>query len=132
MESTTEPGIDLFADELPSMDEIKKLSEYVHSGERNMISFGEQVESHMSDSGQKASLSVGIGLFMLGRNGEAVARARRVQLPGDLRGDRSLDHGRRWWCGRLRRGSDLDGRCRGRWRLRSSRGHRFRLRLGSR
>jgi DNA-directed RNA polymerase subunit alpha len=68
----TEPGIDLFADNLPSMDEIKTLSDFIHSGEKNQLVFNEQVESNMSRTGQKACLATGIGLFILGRNAEAV------------------------------------------------------------
>ena len=74
MEPVTEPGIDLFADNLPSMDEIKKLSEFIRSGEANMISFSEQVESNMSRTGQKACLETGIGLFILDRNAEAAEK----------------------------------------------------------
>jgi len=72
MVSITEPGIDLFANNLPSMDEIKTLSEFIHSSEANRISFNEQVESNISKTGHKASLAAGIGLFILGRNAEAV------------------------------------------------------------
>ena len=79
MESIMEPGIDLFADESLSMDEIKRLSAYVHSSERNMISFGEQVESNMSKTGQKANLDVGIGLFILCRNDEAAAKLAKAK-----------------------------------------------------
>ncbi|MGB2864889.1 MAG: DNA-directed RNA polymerase subunit alpha C-terminal domain-containing protein [Sedimentisphaerales bacterium] len=74
MEPVTEPGIDLFTDNLPSMDEIKTLSEFIHSSETNRISFNEQVESNMSKNGQKASLAVGIGLFLLGRYAEAAEK----------------------------------------------------------
>ena len=74
MEPVTEPGIDLFADNLPSMDEIKKLSEFVRSSEKNMISFKEQLESNISRTGQKACLALGIGLFILGRNAEAAEK----------------------------------------------------------
>jgi DNA-directed RNA polymerase subunit alpha len=70
----TEPGIDLFADNLPSMDQIKTLSEFVRSSEKNLISFNEQVESNMSKTGQKASLALGIGLFILGKNSEAAEK----------------------------------------------------------
>ena len=70
----TEPGIDLFADKLPSMDEIKTLSEFIHSGEANRINFNGQVELNMSKTGQNASLAVGIGLFILGRYAEAVEK----------------------------------------------------------
>ena len=78
MEPITEPEVDLFAEELPSMDEIKTLSEFVHLGEANQISFGEQVESNMSKSGQKARLAAGIGLFILGRNAEAVEKLQKA------------------------------------------------------
>jgi DNA-directed RNA polymerase subunit alpha len=74
MGPVTEPGIDLFADNLPSMDEIQTLSEFIHSSEANRISFNEQVESDMSRTGQKASLAVGIGLFILGRNAEGAKK----------------------------------------------------------
>jgi len=67
----TEPGIDLFAENLPSMDEIKKLSEFIHSGEANRTSFNEQVESNMAKNDQKAFLALGISLFILGRYAEA-------------------------------------------------------------
>lgn len=79
MEPITEPGIVLFADKLPKMDEIKALSEYIHSSEKNLISFSEQVESNMSRTGQKACLAVGIGLFILGRNAEAANKLRKAK-----------------------------------------------------
>ena len=72
MEQMTEPEIDLFAENLPSMDEIKQLSEYVHCGEANLLKFGEQVESHMANNSQKGRLAAGIGLYILGRNAEAI------------------------------------------------------------
>ena len=74
MGPVTETEIDLFADNLPSMDEIKTLSEFIHSGEKNQLDFNEQVESNMSRTGQKASLAVGVGLFILGRYAEAAGK----------------------------------------------------------
>ena len=71
MGPVTEPGINLFADKLPSMDEIKTLSDFINSGESSRISFKEQVELNMSKTGQTASLALGIGLFILGRYAEA-------------------------------------------------------------
>ena len=79
MESTTELGIDLFGDETLSLDEIKILSGTVHSSERNMISFGEQVEAHLSKTGQKGCLDAGIGLFILGRNAEAAEKLAKAK-----------------------------------------------------
>jgi len=78
MEPITEPVIDLVANELPSMDEIKKLSEFVHSGEANLLKFGEQVESNMSKAGPQARLAVGIGLYILGRSAEAVEKLQKA------------------------------------------------------
>lgn len=77
MEPVTELGIDLFADNLPSTDEIKTLSEFIRSSEKNVINFNEQVESNMSRTGQKACLATGIGLFILGRNAEAAEKLKK-------------------------------------------------------
>ena len=79
MEQIIELEIDLFADNLPSLDEIKTLSEQAHCGEYNLLKFGEQVESHMGNNGQKARLAVGIGLFILGRNAEAIGKLKKAQ-----------------------------------------------------
>jgi DNA-directed RNA polymerase subunit alpha len=78
MEQMTEPEINLFAENLPSLDEIKKLSEYVHCGEANLLKFGEQVESNMDNNGQKARLAAGIGLYILGRNEEAIEKLQKA------------------------------------------------------
>jgi DNA-directed RNA polymerase subunit alpha len=77
-----EQSIDLFADNLPSLDQIKTLSEFVHSSEKNRISFAEHLESNMSKTGQKALLAVGIGLYILGRNAEA---AEKLAKAGDCK-----------------------------------------------
>ena len=79
MEQITEMEIDLFAENLPSMEEIKTLSERVHCGEANLLKFGEQVESNLDNNGQKARLATGIGLFILGRNAEAIERLQKAQ-----------------------------------------------------
>jgi len=72
MEPIAKCEIDLFADNLPSMEKIKELCGFVHSSERNQIAFGERLEENMSKTGQKARLATGIGLFFLGRSEEAV------------------------------------------------------------
>ncbi len=79
MEPITECQIDLFADTLPSLDDIEKLSCFVHSSEANRIAFGKQVEENMSGTGQKASLATGIGLFILGKDAEAVKRLEKAK-----------------------------------------------------
>ena len=79
MEPITECELDLCAGSLPSMDEINQLAEFVHSSERNQIAFSEQLEENLSKTGQKASLAVGIGLFILGRNAEAVKKLKKAK-----------------------------------------------------
>ena len=74
MESVTESGIDLFADNLPSMDQIRTLSESVNSSEKSQMDFNDRLEANMSGTGQKASLAQGIGLFILGRYDEAAKK----------------------------------------------------------
>ncbi|MHC4912092.1 MAG: tetratricopeptide repeat protein [Planctomycetota bacterium] len=74
MEPITECQVDLFGGSVPSMDEIKELSTFVHCSEANRIALAEQVEENISRSGPKVSLTVGIGLFILGRDDEAVAK----------------------------------------------------------
>jgi DNA-directed RNA polymerase subunit alpha len=71
MEPITQPEINLFADQLPSMDDIQKLSEVVHSAESNELNFSQQVESNIGRSSPKALLAVGIGFYILGRFAEA-------------------------------------------------------------
>ena len=74
MESVTESGIDLFADNLPSMDQIRTLSESVNSSEKSQMDFNEQLQANMSRTGQKASLALGVGLLILGRYAEAAKK----------------------------------------------------------
>ncbi len=78
MEPITGLEIDLFADSPPSMEEIKKLSEFTHSSERNRLTFAEQVEENMNKTLAKSVLAVGIGLFILGRNDEAIRKLKKA------------------------------------------------------
>ena len=71
--------IDLFAGTLPSMDEIKKLSEFVHSSESNKMAFAEQLEANMAKASAKTVLALGIGLYILGRNDEAAAKLQKAK-----------------------------------------------------
>jgi len=79
MESITELGIDLFGKDLPSMDEIKTLSEVIHCSESNQIAFSEQLEANIGRQSPKARLAVGIGLFILGKNAEAAAKLQKAK-----------------------------------------------------
>jgi len=78
MEPIMQYQIDLFADNLPSMDEIEQLNRFVNSSERNQITFSEQLEENISKTGAKTVLAVGIGLFILGRNEEAVKKLEKA------------------------------------------------------
>jgi DNA-directed RNA polymerase subunit alpha len=82
VKAIAECGIDLFADVLPALEQIAKLSRFVNSSERNRIVFGEQLEKNLDQTGQKAALAVGIGLVIVGRNAEAVERLKKA---GDCR-----------------------------------------------
>lgn len=79
MEPITEPEIDLFADTLPSTDEVKKLSEFIHSSELNRLTFAEQVKENAGKTSPRGTLAVGIGLFILGKNAEAIAKLKKAK-----------------------------------------------------
>jgi DNA-directed RNA polymerase subunit alpha len=77
MVSIAETGIDLFGAELPSLDELRKLSLLVNSSEINKIAFAKQVQKN-----SRKNLAAGIGLAMLGRNAEAVEK---LEIAGDCK-----------------------------------------------
>ena len=77
METTTQQvqgSVDLFADELPELEQIKKLSDRVHSSEAGLLAFAEQVQQNISKTGAKGCLASGIGLFILGKDAEAIEK----------------------------------------------------------
>ena len=69
--------IDLFAAELPSMAQIKRLSAQVHSSEANAVAFSRQVEQNLSKTGANSCLAAGIGLCILGRDADAVGKLQK-------------------------------------------------------
>ena len=79
MEQLVEPAINLFANTLPSLEELKSLSAYVHSGEKNMSEFARKVEENKSSSSSTSSGAIGIGLYILGRNEEAVEKLQKAK-----------------------------------------------------
>jgi len=79
MDSTTAPEINLFAEQLPSMDELVELSRLVNSSESSHLKFAEQVEANMARTSPDAVLAVGIGLFILGRAGEAAEKLHKAK-----------------------------------------------------
>jgi DNA-directed RNA polymerase subunit alpha len=70
-------GIDLFGEELPSIEQIKKLSERVNSSEAKLLAFAELVQQNINKTGAKGCLATGIGLFILGRDAEAVEKLQK-------------------------------------------------------
>lgn len=79
MEQIAELEINLFGEPLPSMTQLRQLSHHIHSSESNRLKFAERVEAHMSKTAAGTVLAVGIGLFILGRYGEAVAKLQKAQ-----------------------------------------------------
>jgi len=79
MQPTTELQIDLFADELPSVDEIMRLSNFVHSSEADQLKFAEQLEENMARTSPKAKLALGIGLSILARFEQAVEQLQKAE-----------------------------------------------------
>ena len=78
MEQIEETGINLFGETLPSLEEIKTLSVNIHSSEKNMMDFGELVETNMADASKEVSGALEIGLYILGRNEEAVEKLQKA------------------------------------------------------
>ena len=83
-EQVAQSQADLFTDTLPSMEEIKQLSEFVHSSEANKIAFGEQVEENISKTGQKGCLAAGIGLFILDNTIQKMSNFALEGMMGDV------------------------------------------------
>lgn len=77
MSPTTEPQINLFSNELPSVDDLGTLARLVNCSEINQLRFAEQVEANMGRTSAKAQLATGIGLFVLSRCGEAVDKLKK-------------------------------------------------------
>ncbi|MFQ6036891.1 MAG: DNA-directed RNA polymerase subunit alpha C-terminal domain-containing protein [Sedimentisphaerales bacterium] len=79
MEPIAEPQINLFADELPSMEAITKFSHLVHCSEANQLKFAEELQANMARTSPKAQLAIGIGLFILGRFDEATKKLQKAK-----------------------------------------------------
>jgi len=79
MEQTAELQVNLFREQLPSMDEIRTLSHLVHSSEVSQHRFTEQVEQNLGKTSPLTALEAGIGLFILGRYAPAVEKLQKGQ-----------------------------------------------------
>jgi len=85
MEQTTQqptgwqaPQISLFGDDLPSLDRIRKLAQYVRSSEAACLTFSGQVQENIAKTSPKSRLAVGIALYILGRDQEAVEKLEKA------------------------------------------------------
>jgi len=79
MEQTAELQVNLFREQVPSIEETRTLSHLVHASEVNQQRFAEQVEHNLSSTAPVAVLEAGIGLFILGRYKEAVEKLQKGQ-----------------------------------------------------
>jgi DNA-directed RNA polymerase subunit alpha len=79
MEQTAELQVNLFGGQLPSMEEIRVLSHAVHASEANQQKFAEQVEQNLGSTSGHGALTAGIGLFILSRYREALAKLQKGQ-----------------------------------------------------
>jgi DNA-directed RNA polymerase subunit alpha len=77
MEPVAESEIRLFGEQLPPLTELKALSSEVNSSESNRAKLAEEIEARASKTSVDTVLAVGIGLFMLGRHEEAVAKLQK-------------------------------------------------------
>lgn len=79
MEQTDKLEVDLFGDQLPSMEGLRTLCHVVHSSESNRLKFAEQVGENMRKTSASATLAAGVGLFILGEYSKAVAKLKKGQ-----------------------------------------------------
>lgn len=77
MEQTAALEINLFGEQLPSMDALRTLSRAINSSESNQLKFAGQVATHQGSTSANAVLAVGIGLFMLKRYAEAAEKLQK-------------------------------------------------------
>jgi len=77
MVSAIEEKIDLFGDKPPRLEELQELATFVHSSERNRISFKQQLDDNLSRTAAGACLAAGIGLFILGDDNKAIEKLQK-------------------------------------------------------
>ena len=79
MEQITELRPDLFAQELPSLSHISEISESIHSSEANLLAFAEKLQENIAKAEPQVALAVGIGLYILGKDAEAVEKLQKAE-----------------------------------------------------
>ena len=79
MEEAVAQEIELFAETLPSIEHISRLVDSVNSSESARADFTAKVKENMSRTAGSTVLATGIGLYILGRNSEAVNKLQRCE-----------------------------------------------------
>jgi DNA-directed RNA polymerase subunit alpha len=79
MEQAAAQQEDLFSGTMPSIESIDKLIGVVNSSESARMNFAAKVEENISRTGASAVLAVGIGLYMLGRDKEAIEKLQKCE-----------------------------------------------------
>jgi len=79
MEQTAELQMNLFQEQLPSIEQIRAIAHGVHSSEASQHKFAERVEQNLRRSSAVGQLQAGIGLFILGRYREAMVKLEKGQ-----------------------------------------------------
>ena len=77
MESITECDTDLFADTLPSLDDLKRLAEHVYSSEKKMLDFRHTLHENIARTDPSGCLAVAIALCILGSDAQAVEKLQK-------------------------------------------------------
>jgi DNA-directed RNA polymerase subunit alpha len=99
MVAEAQAQISLFAENLPLINDIKKLSTEVHSSESSLLFFKQQAEEILAQGGSRAALVGGISLFILGKYKEAAEKLEKGKdcqekfyfLAGALRRTKQFD-----------------------------------------
>ena len=78
MEQLIEPGINLFSDTLPSLEELKTLSGYLNSDDTLLMNLDRQIEENAKNASCKSSGALGIGLYILGRDEQAIENLKKA------------------------------------------------------
>jgi len=79
MEQTVAREVDLFGATLPSIEQIQDLTDFVNRSESAKEQFAWAVEQNVSKTGASAMLGGGIGLYILGRDGQAIEKLQKCE-----------------------------------------------------
>jgi len=78
LEQTAGSNVDLYADIIPSIEQITELERSVKSSGANIEDFKAKIEKSISKTGASAVLATGIGLCILGRFTEAAGKLEKA------------------------------------------------------